>query len=184
MQPSKHSSSPPPHRSSSRPASRRVPLDRAPHRADHYEVEHRPRRVIPAGAEAEYFEKNPAREAVPRRNSLSKKLRRLRFGPWEWAGFAASLVACSLLLREIVAAQSDHQVIRRQLHDKQTQLAALEGQQREDEKKLAYLKSPKGREQILAERGYLKPGDRILLFPAEKPDETSTPKNAGTSLVS
>ncbi|MDF2440302.1 MAG: hypothetical protein JWN98_1286 [Abditibacteriota bacterium] len=32
-------------------------------------------------------------------------------------------------------------------------------------KRLAVLQSPKGREQLLIEHGYIRPGDRILLFP-------------------
>ena len=65
------------------------------------------------------------------------------------------------------AMQGDHQMLRNGVAQKEVQLAALEKQKHEDEKKLAYLQSEKGQEQILAQRGYLKPGDRILLFPVE-----------------
>ena len=99
--------------------------------------------------------------------SLAKRLRRLGLGPWEWIGLSVSCVICALLLTEIFTAQGDHQMLRTQVQHKEQQFAALEKQKHEDQKKLAYLKSEKGREQILAERGYLKPGDRILLFPSE-----------------
>lgn len=151
-------------------------LERAPHRPDRYEVEHRPRRVTPAHrgetAVDEYslHDEDGQQESKPhkRRVPLQKKLRRLGLGPWEWAGLAVSCVISVFLLGEIVGAQSDHQMLRTQVDHKEQQLAALEKQKQEDQKKLAYLKSEKGREQILAERGYRKPGDRILLFPTEK----------------
>lgn len=191
MQPSSQ-----PTHSSSRPSRRRVHLDHAPHRPDHYEVTHRPRRVTRAhelddlkarpGHEAEAPEEEvPVRK--PRRSiassPLARKLRRVRFGPWEWTGLAASCIACALLLRAVVTAQADHQMLRNAVAAKETQLAALDKQKVEDEKKLAYLKSDKGREQILAERGYMKPGDRILLFPTkeqgsgESVSSENTPEN-------
>jgi hypothetical protein len=112
---------------------------------------------------------------VPRASML-KRARRLGIGPWEWIGLAASCVVCVFLMREIVGVEGDHQMLRGAVHQKEIQLAALEKQKAEEKKKLAYLQSEKGRDQILAERGYLKPGDRILLFPVEpQAGEESTP---------
>jgi hypothetical protein len=112
----------------------------------------------------------PMQDEAPRRARrapLWKRMRRVGFGPWEWIGLGASAVACLFLLRGIAGAQSEQRRLHAQVYAKQTQLAALDKQKHEEEKKLAYMRSEKGREQILAERGYLKPGDRILVFPAD-----------------
>jgi hypothetical protein len=187
LQPKSQSDNPSPRHSAARnaqPRSARRHLDHAPHRPDHYEVEHRRRRVIVAGVPDDYSPPAPdeasGRPARPRRASLLKKMRCLRFGPWEWVGLGVSILACGLLIGEIAAAQSDHHMLRVAVREKTDQLESLEKQRREDGKKLAYLKSEKGREQILAERGYLKPGDRILLFSPDPktnaaPVATSTP---------
>lgn len=181
MQPPLPSSSQP-SRSNPRSTNRQAST-RAPHRPDRYEVAHCPRRVIVAGARSEYSApnnvplpaKNPRKNNSPKKSlpkkNFQKKIRRLRFGPWEWIGLGVSVLACGLLVGEIASAQSDHQTLRVAVREKTAQRDALDKQLSEDSKKLAYLKSEKGREQILAERGYLKPGDRILLFPADpKPD--------------
>jgi hypothetical protein len=138
-------------------------------------VRHHPRRVISAhiGNEPESVGEGNERRAahnLPRRSSanlLVKRLRRVRFGPWEWIGLCASTAACLLLLRGIAGAQSEQHRLRELVTAKQTQLSALNQQKNEEEKKLAYMRSEKGREQVLAERGYLKHGDRILVFPAD-----------------
>jgi hypothetical protein len=114
-------------------------------------------------------ENTPRKGGNSQQSVLASKWRSVRFGPWEWIGLGVSCVACVFLLREIAGAQGDHRMLRRSVDAKQTQLAAIEKQRDEDGKKLAYLRSDKGRDQILAERGFLKPGDRILLFPAPKP---------------
>lgn len=101
-------------------------------------------------------------------------MRLVKFGPWEWVGLGISGLACMFLLHEIAGAQADHQMMRVSVQQKQTQFAALQEQENEEKRKLAYLQSEKGREQILAERGYLKPGDRILLFPPDPETPTSS----------
>jgi hypothetical protein len=164
----------PPH-STHRPARRRVQGDQARRRPDHYEVVHRPRRVIRAhdyeALDVDLSQEPSEDTAVrkPRRpgigSGLAKRLRGIRFGPWEWAGLAASCIACALMVPIMYSVHGDNQMLRNAVAKKETQLAALEKQKREDEKKLAYLQSEKGQEQIQAQRGYLKPGDRILLFP-------------------
>ena len=158
-------------------------LDHAPHRPERYSVAHRPRRVIPAHetsapeysadaqATPELDAPRPRTASKTAKTPLSKKLRRLHFGPWEWAGLAVSVLVCGLLLGEIASAQADFLRLRGQVGQKEIQLAALEKQKHEEGKKLAYLQSEKGREQILAQRGYLKPGDRIPLFPEDAPQD-------------
>ncbi len=54
------------------------------------------------------------------------------------------------------------------------QLSALQEQLDTGQSRLNSLQSPKGREQILVEHGFIRPGDRMLLFPSEATPEQST----------
>ncbi len=99
------------------------------------------------------------------------KRRRLRLKrsltKWEWLGFGLSAVACVSLWPLMLAARGNLSTVSIQVAQRQTQLDALERRNAEEQGRLAHLKSEKGREQLLVERGYLKPGDRFLLFPEE-----------------
>jgi hypothetical protein len=55
------------------------------------------------------------------------------------------------------------------------QLLALQEQLDNGKRRLAVLRSDKGREQLLVEHGYIKPGDRILLFPTEPGQDVPSP---------
>jgi hypothetical protein len=59
----------------------------------------------------------------------------------------------------------------------QAQLTALQEQLDVGQRRLNSLRSPKGREQILAEHGYLRPGDRMLLFPHRPGEENPNGSN-------
>lgn len=108
----------------------------------------------------------PAAKPVP--VQLRRRLRLKRsLTKWEWLGFGVSVVVCASLWPLVMAAHSNLSTVRLQVAEKQTQLDALERQKNEEQGRLAHLKSEKGREQLLVERGYLKPGDRFLLFPEE-----------------
>jgi len=135
-------------------------------RPQEYSVAHLPRHVVRATRE----EDEPDSELQANRQAKIKRRLQLkrRLTPWELAGFAASCVACAFLLREISGAQADFRQIHQQVTEKQTQFRALDKQNSDEKARLAHLKSEKGREQLLAERGYLRPGDRILLFPTEE----------------
>lgn len=147
-----------------RPESHRVRIQSP--RPEKYSVAHLPRHVSPAVAEDDDVdvEAHSDRQAKIKRRLRLKR----RLTPWELAGFAASCVACAFLVREISSAQADFRQIHGQVVEKQAQFRALDKQRNDEKSRLAHLKSEKGREQLLAERGYLKPGDRILLFPAEE----------------
>lgn len=86
----------------------------------------------------------------------------------EWIGFGASCVACAFLLPALLHAESSARHQRAQVREKQAQLASLERQTNEEKSRLAHLKSEAGRDQLLAERGYVAPGTRILIFPEDK----------------
>ena len=159
MQPSSHQ----PGQEYSRSAASRAEASRVrtpPIRPEKYVVPPVPRRVVHAAAP------ESGEEAVERRIKAKRRLRwKRRLTPWEWAGFAASCIACAFLLRGIVVAEGNFRHLRGQVSEKRVQLAALERQKSEEKNRLAHLQSEEGRDQLLAERGYLKPGTRILLFP-------------------
>jgi heme exporter protein D len=106
---------------------------------------------------------------TPTAKPVPVKRRKLRLKrsltKWEWLGFGLSVVACVSLWPLVLAAHSNLSTVSLQVEQRQVQLDALERQKAEEQGRLAHLKSEKGREQLLVERGYLKPGDRFLLFP-------------------
>jgi len=132
-------------------------------RPEKYSVAQLPRHVLPAS--------EPENDAaqVERKAKIKRRLRfKRRLTLWELAGFGASCIACAFLLREISGAQADFRRVASQVHEKQAHFQALDKQRNDEKNRLAHLKSEKGRDQLLAERGYLQPGDRILLFPTEE----------------
>jgi len=134
-------------------------------------VAHLPRHVVPASRENEEVDEGIDSESQANRQAkIKRRLRsKRRLTPWELAGFAASCVACAFLLNKIGSAQADLRQVHSQVVEKQEQFRVLDKHRNDEKNHLAHLKSEKGREQLLAERGYLRPGDRILLFPIEKP---------------
>jgi hypothetical protein len=77
------------------------------------------------------------------------------------------------LLPALIHAEGNMRHQRVQVREKQAQFAALERQKNEEKSRLAHLRSEAGRDQLLAERGYVAPGTRILIFPEE--EKTATP---------
>ena len=165
MQPS--SNSPSPDREySPRPPRRRV----QPERPEKYHVPPAPRHVTHADNAP------PAEEvARERRAKRSRRLRlKRRLTPAEWIGFVASGAACALLLPALFHVGSELRHQRAQVSEKQAQFDALDRQKNEEKNRLAHLKSDGGRDQLLAERGYVAPGTRILIFPENKKTESET----------
>jgi cell division protein FtsB len=142
----------------------------SPERPEKYEVPPAPRHVTRADSSA-------LDEAAKERRA--KRGRRLRFKRrltmTEWIGFGASCVACALLLPALFHAGSDMRHQRVQVREKQAQFAALDRQKNEEKNRLAHLKSEAGRDQLLAERGYVAPGTRILLFPEDQKNSEDAP---------
>ncbi len=86
-----------------------------------------------------------------------------------------------LALSAMMAANfAQYRKYQRQADFKAVQLASLSETQSALDHRLAFLQLPKGREQVLLEHGFLKPGQRILLFPADK----AVPDNASNDIVS
>ena len=111
----------------------------------------------------------------------SKRVKR-RFGVAgpERLLIAACVIGASCLLGAIMS--SNYAQFRQydaQKTEKAQQLSALQTQHDAMKRRLAFLQLPKGREQVLIEHGYLKPGERNLLFPHD--DKTTPPATPTTS---
>lgn len=74
---------------------------------------------------------------------------------------------------------AEYRLYQGEVERKETTLDELQEQLETGHKRLAVLQSPKGREQLLIEHGYIRPGDRILLFPPtpEQRQAADIPKN-------
>jgi hypothetical protein len=87
---------------------------------------------------------------------------------------ALPLAFVFVALGTIIAANlAQYREYKGQADTKAAQLAALQAQHDTMKRRLAFLQLPKGREQTLLEHGYIRPGNRILLFPSEPKTTTS-----------
>jgi hypothetical protein len=103
-------------------------------------------------------------------------------GPLRVLTACAALCVSFVLLAIIATNYGQYQEYDSQVDGKEGQLRALQSQHSDMKRSLAFLQLPKGREQVLLQNGYLRPGDRILLFPSEsKPSSVADdPANAST----
>ena len=90
---------------------------------------------------------------------------------WVWAQTLTFALASLLLMGAMFSVHAEYRKWQTRVHQREDELAALNTQLTVGQKRLAALQSPQGREQLLIEHGYLRPGDRILEFPAA-PEET------------
>ncbi|HVF10196.1 MAG TPA: hypothetical protein VNA16_05305 [Abditibacteriaceae bacterium] len=125
------------------------------------------RRPRPAPASA-------ARQRPRRAARKAGKLRRAHL-----AMLTISGLGCLVLLAMISIVRADYREIKARADSKATLLAVLREQQRIGERRLAVLESGGGHEELLLDHGYIRPGDRILLFPAtpEERRRREIPKN-------
>ena len=74
---------------------------------------------------------------------------------------------------------AEYRLYQGEVDRKEATLNDLQEQLETGRKRLAVLQSPKGREQLLIEHGYIRPGDRILVFPATPKERQAAtiPKN-------
>jgi hypothetical protein len=94
-----------------------------------------------------------------------RRRRRLREQRRGWAVFTVFAVLFIAMMATIQSSLADYALFRGQVESKEDQLRALRAQLHTGKQRLAGLQWEKGRTQSLVERGYIKPGDRILLFP-------------------
>jgi hypothetical protein len=132
-------------------------------------------------------EDNPFEHALDESGAVNLRLRgrraRKRIGATTLVcGLAASAFSLCLIVMTW-AVLVDLRNWQGQVSAKQVQLEVLHEQLDSGRKRLAVLQSSKGREQLLHENGYIRPGDRILLFPttpAENQDALPSPTDSAT----
>lgn len=88
------------------------------------------------------------------------------------------MIGASLAVR-IAGEMREYEAMQARVEEKKQQLAALESQHEVGQRRLAVLRADKTHKSVLIEHGYIRPGDRILLFPrtAEEEREARLPKN-------
>lgn len=138
-------------------------------RERHSHEAHAAPRVVAAPAEdAELWEEARLHRAA-RRAELRRQRRAIG---WKNMVLLGATAAVSLVLWVYTAeAYVAYDGFNEQVRGKRQQLAALDGQQTAAQTRVDLLSSDKGRAQLLVERGYLRPGERILLFPARSGEE-------------
>ncbi len=112
-----------------------------------------------------------AAKARKRRRARSRVVRLLI------AGLTGTVLLGLTALLKI--SHADYSAARGEVESRETQLRTLQAQQRSGHIRLAALQHEKGRAQSLIEHGYVRPGDRILLFPATPPPTTPQPTQNG-----
>ena len=132
-------------------------------------LEGRPERRSSSSGDVEAEAENPGavRLAESRRRAAQHKMRAatlLMVIPTTLASITLMAMA-HVVFRDWRSYESEASIARAQLNGLQEQLEV--GQRR-----LKVLRSAKGREQILAEHGFIRPGDRLLLFPKETTPES------------
>lgn len=112
---------------------------------------------------------------------LKTKKRRKRNRRRHWSVLAvtgASFVVSLLLMATIFSVRAEYGRWETRVAQRQGELDALNAQLKTGERRLASLKSPQGRQELLIDNGYLKPGDRYLEFPADSDEkEVKSPSN-------
>ena len=96
-----------------------------------------------------------------------RKARARRRRLWVWAQTLGFALAALLLMGTMFSVHGEYRKWQARVARREGELAALKTQLSVGEKRLAALQSPQGRQQMLIENGYLRPGDRILEFPPD-----------------
>ena len=100
---------------------------------------------------------------------MRKRRARARQRRWSvWFITGAFALTSLLLMATILSVKAEHSRWQARVAQRQAELGALETQLKTGERRLAALQSPQGRQELLIENGYLKPGDRYLEFQADK----------------
>jgi len=93
-----------------------------------------------------------------------------------------SIVISLFLLAATHVVMGDWRHWQGEVSAREAQMAALDTQLAIGRHRLTTLQAPKGREQLLVEHGFLRPGDRILLFPPTPEEKRAIAQNNSNDL--
>jgi hypothetical protein len=102
--------------------------------------------------------------------ALKSRKRRKRNRQRRWSVLlitGVSVVISLLLMATIFSVRAEYGRWQTRVAQRQAELDALKMQLKTGERRLVALQSPQGRQELLIDNGYLKPGDRYLEFPAD-----------------
>jgi hypothetical protein len=123
----------------------------------------------------------PTRQSQPGGKAPSRKRRaprkKQKLGRGHVALLALSGMLCLVLLAMITIVHADYRSIKAKADAKAELLTILRERQKIAKRRLAVLESGEGREQLLLDNGYIRPGERILLFPATPEERRAARKS-------
>ena len=85
-----------------------------------------------------------------------------------------AIMISSFLMATIFSVRAEHHRWATRVAQRRAELAVLQTQLHVGARRLASLKSPQGKQELLIDNGYLKPGDRYLEFPADAAEKRAS----------
>ena len=132
----------------------------------------RSRAKKPAPGSADFAEKAPSRSSKAPRGKAKK-------GGTSWLVWLGAGAISVVLLGATLGVWSEYRATKARVAARREVLVDLEKQAQNGRQRLKALSNKGGREQLLLENGYIRPGERLLLFPrtAEEQRQALQPKN-------
>lgn len=126
------------------------------------------KRIVAAEELSSHDRKSQSKARVQERVKAVRRRRIKRRAPRLLWLVPAAFVFCALSAM-MASNFAQYRKYQAQADFKDAQLASLQNTQSGLQGRLSFLQMPKGREQVLLEHGFIKPNQRVLLVPAEKP---------------
>lgn len=137
-----------------------------------------PKKSAPPRAKSSSRQDSSKEDVVAARRRVQERRKKARRNiPYGSLLFVAcTIVVSASMFMGIKKRYSEYYRFRDQVVERRAQLAALDKELAAKKARLAMLESKKGRSQLLIERGYIHPGERILLFPETPGAKLATAK--------
>jgi hypothetical protein len=125
-------------------------------------------------------------QAAARLRERRRKARRRKIRNLGWRNLLVLVVgaaASMVFLAMIADAYADYRFFQTNVQKSELRLEALDEQYRMAQNRLARLDGDNGKKEILVEKGYVRPGERILLFPANRRDQAAATEKMTNDLA-